>query len=204
MSLDIPLDPITLSYLDTPNEVIRPQSLAFDTHLEMCTLTFPQPLKPGRATLYLEFMAPINRGLTGFYLSTYKDAKGEEQYIAVTQFEPSSARRAFPCWDEPEAKAVFKLTLTVDAKYEVLSNTMEARKEEKEGNRTLHEFEDTPLMSTYLMAYVVGNLDHIDDYTKKGVLVRVFTRPGNTETGKLALKTAGNSFIFLFFGCSLR
>ena len=134
VSLDIPLDSISLVYPnDTSSAAIKPQDISFDTYLEMCTLTFPTPLKAGQAILSLDFSAQIGRGLMGFYLSSYKDASGVEQYIAATQFEPSSARRAFPCWDEPEAKAVFKLTLTVDEKYDVLSNTMEAKKESVDG-----------------------------------------------------------------------
>lgn len=196
VDLEIPLESITLTYSDS--EVLKPTKMDYDKTVEVCTLTFPNALKLGKATLTLDFSGIISNGLMGFYYSTFKNAAGEENYIGVTQFEPASARSAFPCWDEPEAKAVFKLTITTDAKYEALSNTLVCKETVSEdGKLKTREFEDTPLMSTYLVAYVIGNFDHVEGYTKKGVLVRVFTQPGKGHFGKFALKTASKFIIIL-------
>ena len=202
VELSIPLEAITLTYPDATT--IKPASISFDTTLEMCTLAFDAPLRPGKAVLALDFSAEINKGMAGFYLTSFPNVEQDQSYIAVTQFEPSNARRAFPCWDEPEAKAVFKLTVKAPAKYDALSNTPEAKETVAEDGKTkTHEFEETPLMSSYLMAYIVGNFDHVEGHTKKGVLVRVFTQPGKSYLGKFALKTASknnnnNKIIFIY------
>lgn len=189
MELEIPFETITLTYPDS--EVVKPSKIDFDTTLEMCTLTFDNALKVGKAVLTLDFSAELSKTMSGFYLTSFKNESGEQSYIGVTQFEASDARRAFPCWDEPEIKAIFKLTITAPEKYSTLSNMHELRETISEDGKTkTHEFEETPLMSSYLLAYVIGNFDQVEGYTKKGVLVRVFTRPGRGHLGNFALKTA--------------
>ena len=79
----------------------------------------------GRATLHTAFRGVLNDKLRGFYRSTFTDADGAEQVIATTQFEATDARRAFPCWDEPDYKAIFAVTLVVDADLLAVSNAAE-------------------------------------------------------------------------------
>ena len=81
---------------------------------QRCQLTFPQSVTPGEWRLHLTFQGKLNDQLRGFYRSTYKDERGTTHSLAATQFEATDARRAFPCWDEPDFKAVFATTLVID------------------------------------------------------------------------------------------
>src|SRR5437016_3285982 len=76
-------------------------------------LTFESTIPVGEATLRLGFTGTLNDELAGFYRSRYTMSNGAQGYMAATQFESTDARRAFPCWDEPEAKAIFELSLVV-------------------------------------------------------------------------------------------
>jgi aminopeptidase 2 len=123
-----------------------------------------------RFTLRLQFTALLRNDMSGFYLSTYKDGKGNTQQLAATQFESESARAAFPCFDEPSFKATYDIGLRVDvAKFPtVLSNMPEASREPV--TRSLNgaadgpvaltrvKFQTTPPMSSYLVAFVVADL----------------------------------------------
>lgn len=139
----------------------------------------------------MDFAGVISNSLQGFYCSTYTDDEGKEHKIGVTQFEASDARRALPCWDEPAAKAVFKMTITADAKYTILANTSAvSEKMSEDGTKKTIEFGDSPNMSSYLLAYVVGEFEYLEGVTKKGVKVRVYARPGKISTCDLALDVA--------------
>lgn len=127
--------------------------------------------------------------MKGFYRSKYVNEKNEEVFAAVTQFEPTDARRCFPCWDEPAVKATFDITLKVPSKLVALSN-MPLKNHSKAGCLEVYEFETTPIMSTYLVAVVVGEFDYIEDKSSDGVLVRVYTPPGKKEQGRFALEVA--------------
>lgn len=110
--------------------------------------------KVPRSDLRVEvgYHGSLNENMQGAYLSTYEYRGGTEVMVA-TQFESHYAREAFPCIDEPGAKAVFELSLTVAGDDVVLANTpLKSRK----GDR--HEFEPTPRMSTYLLAWVIGKM----------------------------------------------
>ena len=78
-----------------------------DAEMQRATLRFPRSIEPGEAELKISFTGVLNDQLVGFYKSTFTDTEGNEQAIATTQFEATDARRAFPCWDEPDLKAVF-------------------------------------------------------------------------------------------------
>ena len=79
-------------------------------------------IKKGDYKLYLEFNSEITNDLKGFYRSKFLTEEDEEKWIATTQFEPTAARNAFPCWDEPEYKAVFSISIIADKKYLRVSN----------------------------------------------------------------------------------
>ncbi|HYL58228.1 MAG TPA: hypothetical protein VEU51_05115, partial [Candidatus Acidoferrales bacterium] len=81
---------------------------------ERAHLKFSAALAPGEWTLKIAFRGILNDKLHGFYRSQYQDADGKTHIAATTQFESTDARRAFPCWDEPELKASYKVTLIVD------------------------------------------------------------------------------------------
>ncbi|KAJ1970963.1 hypothetical protein H4R35_005551, partial [Dimargaris xerosporica] len=98
-------------------------NISYDAAKQRAVLNFAQELPAGsQATLFMEFTGVLNDLMTGFYRSTYTDDQGNKKVMAVTQFEPTDARRAFPCWDEPALKATFDVTLTVPAALTALSN----------------------------------------------------------------------------------
>src|SRR5690606_32064233 len=88
-------------------------TVALDDETERATLTLPRALPAGPATVSLRFRGTLNDKLRGFYRSRFTDSEGTEHVIATTQFEATDARRAFPCWDEPDFKATFAITLVV-------------------------------------------------------------------------------------------
>ena len=148
-----------------------------DEAAERCRITFPSPLAPGRWRLRLAFTGTLNDKLRGFYRSSYKDPSGVTRLMAATQFEATDARRAFPCWDEPAFKAVFAVTLVIDSTLTAVSNTAVAS-ERVEGRRKAVTFADTMKMSTYLVAFVVGELEATDPVHVGPTPVRVWCVPG--------------------------
>jgi puromycin-sensitive aminopeptidase len=118
-----------------------------DEEAERTRLGFPRPLSVGPWRLHLRFQGTLNDKLRGFYRSTYKDPSGATHTIAATQFEATDARRAFPCWDEPDFKAVFASTLHIDRALTAVSNTSIVE-ERLEGARKVVRFADTIRMST--------------------------------------------------------
>ena len=121
------------------------------------------PIATGSATMDISFAGILNDKLRGFYRSTYNDANGAEQVIATTQMQSTDCRRAFPCWDEPEFKAVFGITLDIADGLNAISNGPEIERvtteENDDGRRTVIRFADTMTMSTYLVAFIVGQLE---------------------------------------------
>lgn len=102
--------------------------------------------------LDFKFTGLHNDKLAGFYRSTYQDREGKEKFMAVTQFEPTEARRAFPCWDEPAIKATFDVELIVKKPLTALSNmnVVEEREDEANSDWKIVKFATTPIMSTYV------------------------------------------------------
>lgn len=148
-----------------------------------------EPLPLGKYNLNIKFTGILNDKMKGFYRTKYVNEKNEQVYAAVTQFEPTDARKCFPCWDEPAIKATFDITLHVPSKLVALSNMPVKNKQEGQVV-DVYEFETTPIMSTYLVAVVVGDYDYIEDKSADGVLVRVYTPRGKTEQGRFALEVA--------------
>ncbi|MFO0774955.1 MAG: M1 family aminopeptidase [Nitrospiraceae bacterium] len=176
--------------------VSRSLAIDVDVEHERLTLTAPTSLRTGAWTLRLTYRGTINDQLRGFYLSTYTDDAGMTQRMAVTQFEAADARRAFPCWDEPDFKAVFALTLTIDPDHTAVSNTQVLRETTEQGKKVV-QFADTMVMSTYLVAFVVGLLTATEPAFVGRTPIRVWTRPGKTHLGQYALDWAVFSLRFL-------
>jgi aminopeptidase 2 len=97
--------------------------ITYDEKKDLATMTFAESVPANtKAILDIAFEGELNDIMAGFYRSSYKDAEGNTQYLATTQFESTDARRAFPCWDEPSLKATFDVTLVVPADLVALSN----------------------------------------------------------------------------------
>ncbi|MEA2649111.1 MAG: puromycin-sensitive aminopeptidase [Candidatus Binataceae bacterium] len=126
---------------------------------ERARLRFGEALGTGPWTLRIKFRGILNDKLHGFYRSQYTDAAGKLQTVATTQFEATDARRAIPCWDEPALKAVFGVTLIIDDDLTALSNAG-IKSERKLGNGKKEiVFKDTIRMSTYLLAFIIGEFE---------------------------------------------
>ncbi len=125
--------------------------VSLDEAKEQATFTFPEPLS-GKVTLDIRYTGILNDKLRGFYLS-----KTAKRNYAVTQFEPTDARRAFPSFDEPALKATFDIALTVDRGDTVISNTNIVSDTPAPDKKHTIKFATTPRMSTYLVAFLVGD-----------------------------------------------
>ncbi len=156
-----------------------------DAATERLFVTPATPIAAGTSVLTIEFDGVLNDKLRGFYRSTYVDDDGDQQVIATTQMQSTDCRRAFPCWDEPEFKAVFAVTLDVAEGLTAISNTHEIERS-TDGGRHVIRFADTMVMSSYLVAFVVGRLETTDTVDVDGIPMRLVHVPGKghlTEFG---------------------
>ena len=156
---------------------------------EKIALSFEEIVKAGDWKLYINFNATIVDDLRGFYRSSFKNEDNEDVWIATTQFEPTAARMAFPCWDEPEYKSIFSITLTSDENLVRVSNEKLAEETTNNG-RTTSKFVDSMRMSTYLVAFVVGGLEITNIGSSKTTDVRIVHRPGFGHQTKFAGEAA--------------
>ncbi len=132
----------------------------------------------GQYRLFLEFEGILNDKLHGFYRSVFHDEHGQEHVIATTQFETTDARRAFPCFDEPDFKAVFGVTLIVPEALFAVSNAPVVEETATGDGRRQVVFADTMKMSTYLVAFIVGPFEATDAVDVDGIPLRIIHPPG--------------------------
>ncbi|MGA9277689.1 MAG: M1 family metallopeptidase [Ilumatobacter sp.] len=151
-----------------------------DESTERMTVALDDQIDPGPAVLTIGFSGTLNDKLRGFYRSTYVDHDGVEQVIATTQMQATDCRRAFPCWDEPEFKAVFGITLDIDEGLTAISNGSEIERSSADG-RTVIRFADTMVMSSYLVAFVVGRLEMTEPLDVDGIPLRLVHVPGKAD-----------------------
>ena len=177
------------------NETVDLESAldAESERLTLCRRGAGGDFGPGPARLDITFNGVLNDQLHGFYRSTYTDGAGATHTIATTQFESTDARRAFPCFDEPALKATFATTLVVDEGLLAVSNTAETGRERLDDGRVRVSFAPTMVMSTYLVAFVVGPLEATEATDCGGVPVRVIHRPGRGDQTAFALDVAAHA-----------
>jgi puromycin-sensitive aminopeptidase len=161
-----------------------------DPSTERATFTVGITLPPGAYQLFVGFSGRLDGKLRGVYRSTYTDVGGGEQHLVVTQFEATDARRAFPCWDEPAFKATFAITLVVPVGHVAVSNSAEIGRTPADGGRVAVEFATTMVMSTYLVAFVVGPLEVTAPVDAGGVPVRIVHPPGKGHLARYGLEVA--------------
>ncbi|CAM9108486.1 unnamed protein product, partial [Phaeothamnion confervicola] len=186
------------SFLGSDGEKVEATAIAFDLKLATVKFSFGKALPVGAGTLNIIFQGSLNSqarletspSMAGFYRSSYTAINGEKRIMASTQFEALDARRAFPCWDEPARKAVFEVTMVVPNDRTAFSNMPEAESHELPGGKREIKFLPSPKMSTYLLAFCVGEFDFVQGLTKHGVLCRVYTPPGKSQMGAFALQVA--------------
>jgi puromycin-sensitive aminopeptidase len=164
-------------------------TVALDGENEQAIFSFPETLAAGSYALQIKFSGILNDKLHGFYRSTYKDANGQVKPLASTQFESTDARRAFPCWDEPAFKAVFQVTLVVDEKLTALSNAAVVRETLLPGTGKKEVvFADSIKMSTYLVAFIVGEFEGTEPVMADGMPLRVWAVPGKKHLAGFAIE----------------
>ncbi len=169
-------------------QAVSARRISYDPKFETVTLDFGRLIRPAEVdALSLEFTGTLNDKMHGFYRTCY-EVKGERRWGAATQFEATDARRAFPCWDEPDAKARFDLSLVVPEQLTALSNMPVKREQRLPARRKRVWYELTPVMSTYLVCFVVADLEFIEGRDRNGVPVRIYTTPGKKEQGRFALE----------------
>jgi puromycin-sensitive aminopeptidase len=196
---EITLNAVELTITDAVIETGRGESLSgvvtTEEDTERARIRFGRAVAPGPRKLTLRFTGVLNDKLRGFYRSTYKDATGASRVIAATQFEATDARRAFPCWDEPSFKAVFAVTLVIDPALTAVSNTA-ILSETGDAGRKAVRFADTITMSTYLVAFIVGELESTDPVLVGPTPVRLWCAPGKRRLTSFGLEIAAFSLRF--------
>jgi aminopeptidase N len=141
-------------------KLAQTSEITYDKKSERVTFKFPQEISPSDVVLSLAFAGVMNNAMAGFYRSKYKPVadpspdtpkEGDFHYMLSTQFESCDARRAFPCFDEPNLKATFDFEIEVPKGQTALSN-MSVKSEREGSNSALKvvSFETTPVMSTYV------------------------------------------------------
>lgn len=197
---------ITLNSLDLAIESVRLETggestacaFTLDPDKEILSISFPGEIS-GRIGLVIDYTGEINDKMRGFYRSRAL-VGGQEKIIAVTQFEESDARRAFPCFDHPAQKATFEIEMIVEEGLTPISNMPFIEEKRLEDGRVLTRFEKTPRMSTYLLFWGVGEFEIIEDPGE--ILMRAATMPGTSEQGRFGLAFARKCLAFCerFYG----
>ncbi|SCV05555.1 LANO_0H10066g1_1 [Lachancea nothofagi CBS 11611] len=168
-----------------------------DSETQVTTFEFAKGLLSDAetATLKLTFTGILNDNMAGFYRAKYTDKKtGETKYMATTQMEPTDARRAFPCFDEPNLKATFDITLISSSHLTHLSN-MDVKSECIKDGRKYTAFNTTPKMSTYLVAFIVAELKYVENKDFR-IPVRVYATPGEEQHGQFAADLTAKTLAF--------
>jgi aminopeptidase N len=187
--LDAPSKTVTLNAAEIKFLSVKAGSqtaeVSLDSAKEQATFTFPQALPAGKVMLNISYTGILNDKLRGFYLS-----KTKARNYAVTQFEPTDARRAYPSFDEPALKATYDITLVIDAADNAIANTqiISDKPGPIAGKHTV-KFATTPKMSTYLVAFLVGDFKCTTGKAD-GVPIRACSTPDKVAMTKFALESA--------------
>ena len=176
--------------------------LSYNEDNQTTKITFEKAISKGqKAQLKHTFTGQLNDNMAGFYRASSKGRDGEKKYLAVTQFEPTDARRALPCFDEPALKAEFTVTLIADMKMTCLSNMDVASETEVDskitgGKRKAVRFNRSPKMSTYLLAMIVGELKSISTDNFRLPIKVWMTPEQNLDDGNFSLEVAAKTLAF--------
>jgi aminopeptidase N len=189
----------------TSQKTFKSSGISYDAPKQRATIDFSEYVPTSEAVvLVIKFQGTINNEMAGFYRSKYKPvaipavsvpSDEEFHYMFSTQFESSDARRAFPCFDEPNLKATFDVQIELPEDQVALSNMPVNSVQKGKAGLQVVTFDRTPIMSTYLLAWAVGDFEYVEDFTKRKyrgqrLPVRVYTTKGLKEQGKFALEHA--------------
>ncbi len=162
-------------------------SWSVDTQTER--LALDAPVEPGPIVVEIEFDGRCNDQLVGFYLSRFELADGSPGVLGTTQFEATHARKCFPCWDEPDFKATFGIELVVQSGHDAIANSAEIERRTLADGSVLVRFAPTMVMSTYLVAFVVGPLEMTEPVDVNGTPLRIVHVPGKSHLTAFALES---------------
>lgn len=201
---------INQSILQDGNEdaanALKSSDCTYKTEDDTVTISFDEELTVGKSyKLIIEFEGILNSQSVGFYRAQYKAldeppasvarTENGESHLLCTQFQPVGARRAFPCFDEPDMKATFALDIEIPADQTAISNTPVKDSEDTRTGYKRVSFEETPTMSTYLFAWAVGDLKYIEmstarEYSGRTIPVRLYATAGLEQQGRYAIEQA--------------
>jgi puromycin-sensitive aminopeptidase len=174
--------------LDIHAVEVNGSPVPFSLNEELERLIIDVAVSPGPITLHISFTGTLNDKLRGFYRSTFTDENGAIRTIATTQMQSTDCRRAFPCFDEPDFKATFAIDITCDADLLAVSNGREIRRETQPNGQVRIWFSETMLMSTYLVAFVVGPLEATEPVMVGSLPLRVIHVPGKSHLTEFGLR----------------
>ncbi len=183
----------------------KPVPFALDKTAQTLTLTLPQAASAGRHKVGLAWTGTINRSANGLFAIDYTNADGTPDRMLATQFEAPDARRFAPMWDEPAFKAKFRLSATAPKGQRAISNMPAASITTQADGSQLYRFDETPVMSSYLLYFGSGNLDR-KTVDANGVQIGVVSRKGVVDQGDYALASASRllSYYNDYFGTPIR
>ncbi|XP_059490156.1 uncharacterized protein LOC132205229 [Neocloeon triangulifer] len=195
---------ITVTKIATPATPVSVTNRVFssdDKHF--LTINLAANLEVGaQYTIEIKYLGHLNTVLEGFYRSSYVD-EGVTKWMGVTQFESNGARRAFPSFDEPGLKATFKIKVARFPSYTVLGNMPIANTEEDVteypgAGLKWTEFENSEIMSTYLVAFSVNQFENLGEVTDvDNIKYDVWSRPNAIAFGAYANEIAPQSVAFM-------
>ncbi|KAK9460950.1 peptidase family M1-domain-containing protein [Lipomyces oligophaga] len=196
-SIEIEIHSTSLKIEDSgASKDIAPSSTEFNEDNQTVKFSFPESFKAGKkVVLTIKFTGLLNDKMAGFYRSSYTAQDGSTKYMATTQMEPTDCRRAFPCFDEPALKATYDITLIADKSLTCLSNMNVIDEKSLESGKKAVSFATTPLMSTYLLAFIVAELKYVET-TWFRIPVRVYATPGNEVNGHFSCELAAKTIKF--------
>lgn len=177
-------------------------TLSYNEDTQTTTIEFGKTIPKGqKVQLKHTYTGDLNDNMAGFYRASTKGKDGKQKYMAVTQFEPTDARRALPCFDEPALKAEFTVTLIADPGMTCLANMDVAEETEVDskmtgGKRKAVRFNRSPRMSTYLLAFIIGELKSISTDKFRLPITVWMTPEQNLEDGKYSLEVAAKTLAF--------
>lgn len=196
------LDILSTEILSGSTTISSTPKLSYNETTQTTTVAFEKSIPKGsKAQLRMAFTGILNDKMAGFYRSTYKNEDGSEAILATTQMEATDARRAFPCFDEPALKAKFTVTLIADKNLTCLSNMdvaseIEIQSEMSGTTKKAVKFNTSPVMSTYLLAFIVGELNYIETNNFR-IPIRVYAPPNqDIEHGRFSLELAAKTLKF--------
>ncbi|XP_052786340.1 glutamyl aminopeptidase-like [Mya arenaria] len=209
--------PYLLRVLDEEVYIYKPSDFTNEKHLdvisadvikhftdfdkEVYAVQLKSPLEVGEYVIYVrKFEGHIFADLKGIYMSSYKTTDGDERSLVASQLQSTDARKVFPCFDEPAMKATFTVSITHDASYTALSN-MPVRTVQcvEECTRRRAVFETTPVMSTYLLAFVVSDFKYTETFlntSNTNYTLRIWSQPDLINQTYYALNFAKSTYVY--------